>query len=108
MLPFASKVEKDSGEKLVSAAALANQLISKISKSPAVDCDVVAARKASVKAWLESNHLQVTEEGGCEDLVIQGCVRLCPPYSKDDCIATNEIILSRVVELISDQQRCSE
>lgn len=103
VLPFVSNVEKDysdsADEELI---ALANQLISKLKRKP-VDSKVLASRKASVKGWLESNLLQVAEEGE-EDLVIQGCVRLCPPYSQDDCIATNEIILSRVVELISSQQ----
>lgn len=106
VLPFVSNIEREESEPEEDLSELANCLISKIKNShEGVDSQLLASRKASVKKWLESNHLQVAEES--EDLVIQGCVRLCPPYSHHDCIATNEIILSRVVELISSQ-RCSE
>jgi len=60
--------------------------------------------KVAVKAWLESNQLAVQEDPSGELVIQGGNARLRAPYGPDDVAATNEIILTRLVDLIRHQR----
>uniref|UniRef100_A0A8D0GQH5 Gem-associated protein 6 n=1 Tax=Sphenodon punctatus TaxID=8508 RepID=A0A8D0GQH5_SPHPU len=58
-------------------------------------------RKSSLKTWLETNHIPVTEQGELQrTLCVAGMLTIDPPYGPEDCSSFNEIILSRVQGLI--------
>ncbi|XP_043400159.1 gem-associated protein 6 isoform X2 [Chelonia mydas] len=58
-------------------------------------------RKSSLKTWLETNHIPVTEQGESQrTLCVAGVLTIDPPYGPEDCSSSNEIILSRVQSLI--------
>ncbi|NXS91722.1 GEMI6 protein, partial [Jacana jacana] len=58
-------------------------------------------KKNDLKAWLESNHIPVTEQGELgRTLCVAGVLTIDPPYSPKECSSSNEIILSRVQGLI--------
>ncbi|KFZ46902.1 Gem-associated protein 6 [Antrostomus carolinensis] len=58
-------------------------------------------RKNNLKAWLETNHIPVTEQGEAgRTLCVAGVLTIDPPYRPEECSSTNEIILSRVQGLI--------
>jgi len=103
LLPHVSSVEKveSCGSQeglLVVASRLLAQI--KLTQAPiSQNSEDLLEKKALVKQFLEANQLPVEEQG--EELVILDSLRLRPPYTPNDCQANNEIILSRVVELIS-------
>ncbi|NWS68011.1 GEMI6 protein, partial [Crotophaga sulcirostris] len=58
-------------------------------------------RKVSLKTWLETNHIPVTEEGESgRTICVAGVLTIDPPYGPEQCSSSNEIILSRVQGLI--------
>ncbi|XP_030414149.1 gem-associated protein 6 [Gopherus evgoodei] len=58
-------------------------------------------KKSSLKTWLETNHIPVTEQGESQrTLCVAGVLTIDPPYGPEDCSSSNEIILSRVQSLI--------
>lgn len=58
-------------------------------------------RKNSLKKWLEKNHIPVTEQGdSSRTLCVAGVLTIDPPYGPENCSSSNEIILSRVQDLI--------
>lgn len=58
-------------------------------------------RKNSLKKWLEKNHIPVTEQGDSpRTLCVAGVLTIDPPYDPENCSSSNEIILSRVQDLI--------
>ncbi|XP_054841171.1 gem-associated protein 6 [Eublepharis macularius] len=58
-------------------------------------------KKISLKGWLETNHIPVKEQGELQTtLCVAGVLTIDPPYRPEDCNSSNEIILSRVQELI--------
>ncbi|XP_007521069.1 gem-associated protein 6 [Erinaceus europaeus] len=66
-------------------------------------------RKNSLKKWLEKNHIPVSELGDSpRTLCVAGVLTIDPPYSPENCSSANEIILSRVQELIQGQLPASQ
>nr|XP_004660220.1 gem-associated protein 6 [Jaculus jaculus]XP_044993555.1 gem-associated protein 6 [Jaculus jaculus] len=58
-------------------------------------------RKKSLKKWLEKNHIPVTEQGEAQrTLCVAGALTIHPPYAPENCSSSNEIILSRIQDLI--------
>ncbi|XP_013851648.1 gem-associated protein 6 isoform X2 [Sus scrofa] len=58
-------------------------------------------RKNSLKKWLEKNHIPITEQGDSRrTLCVAGVLTIDPPYGPENCSSSNEIILSRVQDLI--------
>ncbi|KFV61723.1 Gem-associated protein 6 [Dryobates pubescens] len=69
--------------------------------SKAYSPEELEKRKSSLKTWLETNHIPVTEQsesGGT--LCVAGVLTIEPPYGPEECSSSNEIILSRVQGLI--------
>mmetsp|Transcript_7909 Transcript_7909/g.28895 ORF Transcript_7909/g.28895 Transcript_7909/m.28895 type:complete len:307 (-) Transcript_7909:193-1113(-) len=71
------------------------------------------ARMSRVRATLEAARVPVSEErsaksggapGAHVSLVVMGCARLPFPYTADACECANEIVLSRVRELVASVQ----
>ncbi|XP_054977751.1 gem-associated protein 6 [Sorex araneus] len=63
--------------------------------------EVLEQRKDSLKTWLEKNHVPITELGDAPHaLCVAGVLTIEPPYGPDNCSSSNEIILSRVQDLI--------
>ncbi|XP_006007834.1 gem-associated protein 6 [Latimeria chalumnae] len=61
----------------------------------------VQQKKSSLKVWLEKNRIPVTEQGEQQEtLCVAGVLTIDPPYRPEDCRSSNEIILSRVQNLI--------
>lgn len=70
-------------------------------ESKAFGHEELEKRKSSLKTWLESNHIPVTEQGESQrTLCVAGVLTVDPPYGPEDCSSSNEIILSRVQSLI--------
>ncbi|XP_008066319.1 gem-associated protein 6 [Carlito syrichta] len=66
-------------------------------------------RKASLKQWLEKNHIPVTEQGEAQrTLCVAGVLTIDPPYDPENCSSSNEIILSRVQDLIQGHLAASQ
>ncbi|XP_048209046.1 gem-associated protein 6 [Perognathus longimembris pacificus] len=58
-------------------------------------------KKNSLRKWLEKNHIPITEQGESpRTLCVAGVLTIDPPYGPENCSSTNEIILSRVQDLI--------
>ncbi|XP_028676349.1 gem-associated protein 6 [Erpetoichthys calabaricus] len=61
------------------------------------------SKKRSLKEWLEKNHIPVSEQGNSpETLCVAGVLKIDAPYRAEDCSGANEIILSRVQNLINN------
>ncbi|XP_006024990.1 gem-associated protein 6 [Alligator mississippiensis] len=70
-------------------------------ESQAYSQEELERRKSSLKTWLETNHIPVTEEGESQrTLCVAGVLTIDPPYGPEDCSSSNEIILSRVQGLL--------
>ncbi|NXL64140.1 GEMI6 protein, partial [Chordeiles acutipennis] len=70
-------------------------------ESKAYSPEELEKRKNDLKAWLETNHIPVTEQGEAgRTLCVAGVLTIDPPYRPEECSSTNEIILSRVQGLI--------
>ncbi|XP_054254367.1 gem-associated protein 6 [Indicator indicator] len=70
-------------------------------ESKAYSPEELEKRKNSLKTWLETNHIPVTEQsesGGT--LCVAGVLTIEPPYGPEACSSSNEIILSRVQGLV--------
>ncbi|NXR15124.1 GEMI6 protein, partial [Semnornis frantzii] len=70
-------------------------------ESKAYSPEELEKRKSSLKTWLETNHIPVTEQsepGG--RLCVAGVLTIDPPYGPEECSSSNEIILDRVQGLI--------
>ncbi|XP_006878200.1 PREDICTED: gem-associated protein 6-like, partial [Chrysochloris asiatica] len=66
-------------------------------------------RKNSLKAWLEKNHIPVTEQGESQQTIcVAQVLTIEPPYGPENCISSNEIILSRVQDLIQGHLTASQ
>ncbi|XP_012781738.2 gem-associated protein 6 [Ochotona princeps] len=66
-------------------------------------------RKDSLKKWLEKNHIPVSEQGdGRSTLCVAGVLTIEPPYGPENCSSPNEIILSRVQDLIQGHLAASQ
>ncbi|KAM6220192.1 gem-associated protein 6 [Rhynchocyon petersi] len=66
-------------------------------------------RKNSLKAWLEKNHIPVTEQGESQGTIcVAHVLTIEPPYGPENCISSNEIILSRVQDLIQGHFAASQ
>lgn len=55
-------------------------------------------RKALVKEFFVANRFPITEDG--EVLLIEDVVAINPPYTVENCVSTNSIVLSRVQTLL--------
>ncbi|XP_074845304.1 gem-associated protein 6 [Carettochelys insculpta] len=78
---------------------LAHLFLPEVSK--AYGHEELEKRKSSLKTWLETNHIPVTEQGESHrTLCVAGVLTIDPPYGPEDCSSSNEIILSRVQSLI--------
>lgn len=55
-------------------------------------------RRGDLKNWLEKNRLPVQESG--ETLKIANALDIFPPYTPESCQSNNEVILSRVRNII--------
>lgn len=71
--------------------------------------EALLERKDKLKSWLLKNRLPVQEQQGQDDgngdekgkcLCVAGAVTILPPYGPGNCCSTNEIILSRIQNLI--------
>ncbi|XP_051471364.1 gem-associated protein 6 [Apus apus] len=70
-------------------------------ESTAYSPEELEERKNSLRTWLETNHIPVTEQGESgRTLCVAGVLTIDPPYSPAECSSSNEIILSRVQGLI--------
>lgn len=88
------------------------------SASEAYSPELLEKRKDSLKQWLEKNHVPVAELGDAPSrLCVAGALTVEPPYRPEDCSCANEIILSRVQDLIrrswqppgkADQELCTD
>ncbi|XP_003473087.1 gem-associated protein 6 [Cavia porcellus] len=66
-------------------------------------------RKSSLKKWLEKNHIPITEQGESQrTLCVAGVLTVDPPYCPENCSSSNEIILSRVQDLIQGHLAASQ
>nr|XP_054101004.1 gem-associated protein 6 isoform X1 [Callithrix jacchus] len=66
-------------------------------------------RKNSLKKWLEKNHIPITEQGDSpRTLCVAGVLTIDPPYGPENCSSSNEIILSRVQDLIEGHLAASQ
>ncbi|XP_058284678.1 gem-associated protein 6 isoform X1 [Hylobates moloch] len=66
-------------------------------------------RKNSLKKWLEKNHIPITEQGDSpRTLCVAGVLTIDPPYGPENCSSSNEIILSRVQDLIEGHLTASQ
>ncbi|XP_076990162.1 gem-associated protein 6 [Tamandua tetradactyla] len=66
-------------------------------------------RKNSLKTWLEKNHIPVSEQGESQrTLCVAGVLTIDPPYGPENCSSSNEIILSRVQDLIQGHLTASQ
>lgn len=66
-------------------------------------------RKNSLKKWLEKNHIPVTEQGDVpRTLCVAGVLTVDPPYAPENCCSSNEIILSRIRDLIQGHLSASQ
>lgn len=66
-------------------------------------------RKNSLKKWLEKNHIPITEQGESQrTLCVAGVLTIEPPYGPENCSSSNEIILSRVQDLIQGHLAASQ
>lgn len=66
-------------------------------------------RKNSLKKWLEQNHIPVTEQGDApRTLCVAGVLTVDPPYAPENCSSSNEIILSRIRDLIQGHLSASQ
>ncbi|XP_037662887.1 gem-associated protein 6 [Choloepus didactylus] len=66
-------------------------------------------RKKSLKTWLEKNHIPITEQGESQrTLCVAGVLTIDPPYGPENCSSSNEIILSRVQDLIQGHLTSSQ
>uniref|UniRef100_A0A0L8HKU4 AD domain-containing protein n=2 Tax=Octopus bimaculoides TaxID=37653 RepID=A0A0L8HKU4_OCTBM len=67
--------------------------------------EALSEHKDKLKSWLLKNRLPVQEQKGQDDgkekcLCVAGAVTILPPYGPGNCCSTNEIILSRIQNLI--------
>ncbi|XP_008100900.2 gem-associated protein 6 isoform X1 [Anolis carolinensis] len=70
-------------------------------KSPTYSHEELDQKKNSLKSWLEKNHIPVEEQGELQStLCVAGVLTINPPYGPKDCNSSNEIILSRVQQLV--------
>ncbi|XP_049640232.1 gem-associated protein 6 [Suncus etruscus] len=86
--------------------------------SEAYSPELLEKRKGSLKTWLEKNHVPVAELGDAPSrLCVAGALTVEPPYRPEDCSCANEIILSRIQDLIrrswqppgeADQELCAD
>ncbi|NWT61027.1 GEMI6 protein, partial [Erythrocercus mccallii] len=78
-------------------------------QSQAYSPEELEERKNALKAWLETNHIPVCEQGELgRTLSVAGVLTIEPPYGPEQCSSTNEIILARVQALLQgylQQQR---
>ena len=65
-------------------------------------------KRTSLKKWLEKNHIPVTEQGMQKGLCVAGVLTIEPPYSPENCSSSNEIILSRIQDLIQGHLSASQ
>ncbi|KAM6180343.1 gem-associated protein 6 [Erethizon dorsatum] len=71
--------------------------------------DDLEKRKNSLKKWLEKNHIPITEQGESQrTLCVAGVLTIDPPYCPENCSSSNEIILSRVQDLIQGHLAASQ
>ncbi|KAM7078750.1 gem-associated protein 6 isoform 1-T3 [Molossus nigricans] len=76
---------------------------------PAHNLEDLEKRKNSLKKWLEKNHIPVTEQGNApKTLCVAGVLTIDPPYAPENCSSSNEIILSRVQDLIQGHLAVSQ
>ncbi|XP_029645897.2 gem-associated protein 6 [Octopus sinensis] len=67
--------------------------------------EALSERKDKLKSWMLKNRLPVQEQKGQDGdkpkcLCVAGAVTILPPYGPGNCCSTNEIILSRIQNLI--------
>ncbi|NXP53807.1 GEMI6 protein, partial [Heliornis fulica] len=70
-------------------------------ESKAYSPEELEKKKNDLKTWLETNHIPVTEQGESgRTLCVAGVLTIDPPYGPEECSSSNEIILSRVQDLV--------
>ncbi|XP_055986582.1 gem-associated protein 6 [Sorex fumeus] len=63
--------------------------------------ELLRQRRDSLRKWLEENHVPIAELGDAPHaLCVAGVLTIEPPYGPDNCSSANEIVLSRVQDLI--------
>ena len=66
-------------------------------------------KRTSLKKWLEKNHIPVTKQGDAQrTLCVAGVLTIDPPYAPENCSSSNEIILSRIQDLIQGHLSASQ
>ena len=69
-----------------------------------VGLEAAAERRRAVRSALEAARVPVEEmsvaSSPAPDLMVMGCVRVSFPYTADTCECANEIVLSKVRQLI--------
>ena len=58
----------------------------------------VKNRKTNVINWLRKHHIEVDVDG--DQIEVCGTLTVNPPYTPDNCVCTNEIILGRIQSLL--------
>ncbi|NWV46314.1 GEMI6 protein, partial [Daphoenositta chrysoptera] len=70
-------------------------------ESRAYSPEELEKRKNALKAWLETNHIPVGEQGELgRTLSVAGVLTIEPPYGPEQCSSSNEIILARLQGLL--------
>ncbi|XP_071501495.1 gem-associated protein 6-like [Diadema antillarum] len=78
-----------------------DQLFHCQSHEPSLSKEEISAKKQKLKEWLELHRVPVTESGKDGELLnVSQVLTIEPPYSAENCVCTNEIILARVQALV--------
>jgi hypothetical protein len=94
-----------SNERVIDSSNFKKQFLSFLSYSTENKCILDnnskdnTERKNSVKNFLQSHQLNVTE-GENQKLIIQDLVTINAPYTSGSCEGTNQIVLARIRNLI--------
>ncbi|XP_071487037.1 gem-associated protein 6-like [Diadema antillarum] len=78
-----------------------DQLFHCQSHEPSLSKEEISAKKQKLKEWLELHRVPVTVSGKDGELLnVSQVLTIEPPYSAENCVCTNEIILARVQALV--------
>ena len=87
---------------IIDASQVYKERVRNVQVEQSQSCDMseeaIATARERVTNWLAKNGLTTAVRG--DDLVIADAVILQPPFTADSCSATNEIILSRVQNIL--------
>ncbi|ESO85798.1 hypothetical protein LOTGIDRAFT_221243 [Lottia gigantea] len=68
-----------------------------------IPSEEIKKRQLILKSWFEKNRLPVVVAG--DELSISDALTIHPPYTPEDCVSSNEIILGRIQGLIKNMPK---